>query len=65
MVRAGAAPYTAAVDPGRRVPGNYSHNRIFSGFCCLLGSPWAVRKAVEHAGGGERYTDLAGRIRRL
>ena len=31
-------------------------------FCCIVGSPWAVEKAVTQIGGGERFTALAARI---
>lgn len=32
-------------------------------FCCVIGSAWAVRQAVGEAGGEERWTLLADRIR--
>ncbi|MCB9762888.1 MAG: ATP-dependent RecD-like DNA helicase [Alphaproteobacteria bacterium] len=31
-------------------------------FCCVVGNPWAVSRAVAAAGGGERWTGLASRI---
>ncbi|MCB9744958.1 MAG: ATP-dependent RecD-like DNA helicase [Alphaproteobacteria bacterium] len=32
-------------------------------FCCVIGAPWALGKAVSRAGGSERWTGLRERIR--